>query len=370
MFPIKVKDGMASLVVNKSKKLTRRQINTLNRTALNHGVDASQRYLASLLGLHKEPVKISREKVYAWAGDKLASKPSGSVARMFRELQINDEDTLHRPGKRSPGAWVGVEIECYYPSSQFCGMDCNHDEGDCFPEYEITEEEAQDNIRKALIKAGVTRSSVKGDGSLDSDEGVGVEVTLLFNTEDGFSQLEKVCKVLNQFGCFVDDRCGLHVHLDSRHLKPHRAKLLGQRLGRALPVLKWVVDPSRHANSYCRMETGPFKRNTENRYYAINMQSYFRYKTIEVRMHGGSTNARKIQHWIELLRFIAGSKVSKELETFQDLIDLGAPEHLIEYADRRITKLNPTAWTQLIPLTNKNYNGITEPTTSVSTEGR
>lgn len=349
MLPIKIKDGVASLVVNVSRKLTPRQLATLKRTQDNLGTAAAEKYMHSLLGLTKERVRIQKPHSFE-RFDVLAAKPSGMIARMFRELQECYEDTKHTPSKRSPGHWVGVEIECYYPAEKSCSDDCDHENGDCYASFYPSEDQAHNIIRRALIEAGVTRASVKDDGSLEDEEGVGVEISLLFNAEDGFGQLQKLCTTLSKLGCFVNDKCGLHVHLDARHLKPRGAKLLARRLGRALPVLKWIVHPSRHDNYYCKMEVGPFGRNHDNRYFAVNTQAYFRYKTIEIRMHGGSTNFKKIKNWIELLRFISGTKVPKELATFQDLIDLGTPEHLVEYADQRITTLNPSAWTKLIPI--------------------
>lgn len=349
MLPIKLVNGVASIAVNATRTLTKRQLATFQRTKSVRGEASAERYLHSLLGLIRERVEVRRLAVNRHAEDRLAVKPKGTVSAMFRDLQTNDEDAMHKPTKRSPGAWVGVEIECYYPVDKHCTDDCDHDNGDCYADSSPSEDTCRKRIRQALVQAGVTRASVKDDGSLEDEEGAPVEVTLLFNTDDGFGQLEKVCRVLSDLGCYVNDKCGLHVHLDARHLKPRGARLLARRLGRALPVLKWIVDPSRHDNHYCKLDVGPFGRSHVNRYFAVNTQAYFHYKTLEVRMHGGSTNFKKIKHWIELLRFIASARMPKPLATFQDLIDLGIPEYLVEYADRRINRLNPNAWSILMP---------------------
>jgi Putative amidoligase enzyme len=351
MLPIKLKDGVAAININASRKLTSRQLATFQRTKDIQGDSAADSYLYTLLGLSKEHVSIRRPCIPSYVEDNLAMKPLGTIMSMFRELQVNDEDVMHLPSKRSPGQWVGVEIECYYPAEKECTDDCDHNNNECMAEFYPSESEAQQTVRNALIKAGVTRSCVKDDGSLDSEDGVGIEVTLLFNAEYGYDQLEKTCQVLNDLGCFVNKQCGLHVHLDMRHLNSRRVGLIGKRLGRALPILKWIVDPSRHDNHYCKLEVGPLTRGRDNRYYAVNMQAFTQYGTIEVRMHGGSTNGRKIKNWVELLRFIASSRIPKPLTTFQDLIDLGIGETLTEYAEKRISKLNPDAWTTLIPPT-------------------
>lgn len=348
MLPIKIKDGVISIDVVKKRTLTPKQLAQFNRTKDIHGDAIAEKYLLSLLGMNKTRTRVSRIEVPQWPIDKLAVKPIGTVRGLFEQLLTNEEDILHIPSNKDIGHWVGVEIECYYPSEKECRESCDHDNDECYADFCPNEDQAHSIVRKALVKAGVTRASVKSDGSLDDEAGVGVEVTLLLNTKDGFGQLEKVCNILNDLNCFVNNKCGLHVHLDARNMSDSYAKLVSKRLGRALPVLKWIVHPSRQNNHYCKMMVGPFNKNRNDRRYAINPQAYFKHGTLEVRLHGGSTNAGKIKNWIELLRFIAATPIPKTLATFQDLIDLGTPEHLIEYADKRITRLNPEAWNKLI----------------------
>lgn len=342
--PYKIENGVASLVVNKKRKLTERQLANLKRTEHVYGVESAQRYISSLLGLTKRPVDVSRPKIRQYNHDRLASKPPGSILSKFKSLLYCEEDASHRPSSRSVGQWIGVEIECLYPA-----IGVENDDGEYEPN--ISQEEAHRELRKAIQHANIPRVSVKDDGSVhDSDgDGVGVEVTILFNTEDGFGPLQKLCDVLNRKGCFVNNTCGLHVHLDARHLQEKGVKRIGRRLGNALPVLKWIVDPSRHTNNYCALAVSEFRDSRDYRYNAINLTSWFEFKTVEVRLHGGSTNFKKIKNWIELLRFLASTRVPRNFSTFQHLIELGTPEHLIEYADKRITRLNPTAWAKLMP---------------------
>lgn len=363
MLPIQILNGVASIALNKTRKLTARQLTTLK----NMSEDRAARYLWSLLGITKERVSVHR--VQTNMRDRLAAKEPGSYSRRFEALLNNTDETMHRPSQRNLGQWVGVEIECYYPSDRECTDDCDHDNGECHAEHTPSEDTAHARVRDALKKAGVPRCSVKYDGSLESDEGVGVEVTILFNTADGFEPLNKLCRVLNSLGCFVNDRCGLHVHLDCRHLKPKGVKLIGRRLGRALPVLKYMVDSTRHGNHYCKLEVSPFSREHDDRYYAVNMTAFYRYKTIEVRLHGGSTNQHKIRNWIETLQFIGSNPIKKSFATFQDFIDLGIPEHLVEYADKRINRLNPGAWAILCPVTAPAPQGEVAPQTAIPEGG-
>lgn len=348
MLPIKVENGVASINVNKTRKLTPRQLATLKHLENFCSLDDYNNYLNSLLGLNKRHVHIQRIKTHGH--DKLASKQSNSILTEFKKLLQCYDTVDHRPSQRNVGEWVGVEIECYIPMDRArCTDDCDHDNGICEAEFTANDEATHESLRNKIRAAKIPRVSVKSDGSLENDEGIGVEVTILFNTADGFEPLNKLCRVLNEADCFVNDSCGLHVHLDCRHLKPKGVKLIGRRLGRTLPVLTWLVDKSRHNNNYCKLEVSKFTDNREYRYCAINQVAYFEFKTLEIRLHGGSTNHKKIRHWIELIRFLASKPIPKTFNTFQQLIDLGTPEHLVEYADKRINRLNPEAWHVLIP---------------------
>lgn len=336
--PIKIENGVASLNIAKSIKLTPRQLATLKQTEIDEGPHNAERYLYSLLGLTKDGVSISRVKQYG--SDWLAQKPGGLVLERFKQLLSNGPNVNHSPSKRSVGEWIGVEIECFIPTM--------HDEDDC----RIDESETRRYLREAIKDAGIPRVSVKDDGSLSSDyDDVSCEVTILFNSSDGFEPLQKVCRILSQFDCYTNETCGLHVHLDARHLDKKGVKIVGRRLGRSLPVLQYMVDKSRtNSGSFNDVRVSQLSRSGE-RYCAINLTSWFKFKTVEVRLHGGTTSFKKIKNWIELLKFLSSVKMPKNVTTFQELIDLGTPEHLIEYADKRITALNPEAWAILSPET-------------------
>lgn len=333
MLPINVKDGVVSVNVNKTLKLTPKQAANIQRMRDRGYTDAEvQTYQLSLLGLIKGR-KIDICRPYVSGRDYLKLKPSGSVLTQFQNLLKNTDQTHHKPGKTALGQWTGVEIECYLPHSMF-----------------ESEDDAFKSLQDALREAGVTRCSVKYDGSLDCDDGYGVEVTHLFNASQGYESLHKLCNVLDNLEAYVNDKSGLHVHLDCRHLTEKTVKVVGRRLGRALPVLKWMVDDTRHDNTYCQLAVSPLSDNA-SRYYAVNMTAWYRYQTVEVRLHGGTTNGRKIQNWIETLRFLSNTFNTKPLTTFQSLLDLGYPDRLAAYAEKRIRSLNPDGWVQLNPPT-------------------
>lgn len=119
-------------------------------------------------------------------------------------------------------------------------------------------------------------------------------------------------------GAFINQKCGLHVHVDVRHLPPVGAGTSTQcdigetydRLVTLYPIIKKLVPKSRLRSSYCRWRNNRRDSDTYrstsngNRYSALNYDSVPEHGTIEWRMQGGSTNVVKIESWALLCQFL------------------------------------------------------------------
>lgn len=343
---VTMKDEQVNL--NLTKSLTQKQLARYNAL---HNNDVKQSYLLSLLGLRRERLNIN--KFQSYTKDPL-HKDEGSIRVQMSKIKRLNQTHLPTDNPKHKGQWVGVEIECFIPHQSgdtlACGECSECNEGNTgYCENQLSEDwdeaDAHQWLRDELRNKGVHRTHVKADGSLKDEYGHGVELAIVFNTSYGYEQLTKLCKALSDLGCYVNKTCGLHVHLDSRHLSARRAMRVGKSLGHTLPVLKYMVAPSRLDNTYCKLKVGTL---SGDRYCAINMAAFNEFKTIEVRLHQGSINAIKIQNWIEVLRLAAGADLKQDVNTFQELIDMiELPDYLVEYCDRRIQELNPDAWPQL-----------------------
>lgn len=195
---------------------------------------------------------------------------------------------LNSPSKK--GKLLSVEIECY-------------------------------NMAITTASDGLT--DIAHDGSLISRRAAGLELRRISWTDkngrlSGLLGLEKYFK-----GAWVDKTCGLHVHVDARHLrKPGMgaddhmdldlcdAAETYDRLTLLYPVLKRLVPRSRWNNKYCRFYNNRGGSDTYrrpgngDRYAAINWCSYARHRTIEFRLGSGSTNLVKIESWALLCQFL------------------------------------------------------------------
>lgn len=108
----------------------------------------------------------------------------------------------------------------------------------------------------------------------------------------------------------TDERCGLHVHVDCRHLG--NGSLLSvvptyERVLQFYPHLKRLVPRNRLNNKFCYWEnncprSAGFTR--DGRYCAVNFLAWDEHKTLEFRMQGGMTNPVAIESWALLCQFI------------------------------------------------------------------
>lgn len=173
----------------------------------------------------------------------------------------------------------------------------------------------------------------------------GHEICILANANEIESVIERVCCVLNdRLSASVNKTCGLHVHLDVRHKK---AALTFSKLVMALPFLASLVPSTRLKNRFCVLNGSDKISEHSGRYYAVNPQSIRKHKTVEVRLHSGTTDPAKIIHWVRLLRFFAYTrKSSAPVKSFKQLIQEGLDPSTVFYAVNRFTKFrsSKTPW--------------------------
>lgn len=190
-----------------------------------------------------------------------------------------------------------------------------------------------------------TDSSIHPDS--DQEQVITHEITLIAKQSNIADIITRVCAVLNseEVGSYVNDTCGIHVHLDMRNRDPKKCYM---NFFNALPVLVKMVPASRTKSQYCKPNThGSLEQAQQegDRRQAINPVSLRQHQTIELRLHSGSTNAVKLVNWVNVLTKIADSA---ELTTTRANVpsDLkamfGVSDELIQYIERRTEKFKDT----------------------------
>lgn len=127
----------------------------------------------------------------------------------------------------------------------------------------------------------------------------GLELRVCVPQIDHETVVNKVCKVLASCGAEVNKTCGLHVHLDMRGRDVARSYV---NLVAMQNILYRMVPATRKNNDYCKPNTArTWVEREGSRYQGINHNAYTEHKTLEIRIHSGTVNAKKINAWIALL---------------------------------------------------------------------
>lgn len=255
------------------------------------------------------------------------------------------------------GDLIGIELEfateekIVEETVEFREGMCNA--GCCPGEGPMTVRTVKKRYPKAVfrdIEAMIPGVKIKTDGSVKPCYADAAEATLLAGP-NGYSRLEKLTKLIRDRGAFVNKSCGVHVHLDVRGIQKREVGVRAAKLFSAIQVLKDLVPDSRFTecpcgcspilNHYCKVEKPSFgdpgDPDRGDRYRAINLESYKKFMTIEVRLGGGSLNPSKIWHWANLLLCL--SKAKKHYTGWDDFLSSDFPLYLRIWAVNRADEL-------------------------------
>jgi putative amidoligase enzyme len=208
----------------------------------------------------------------------------------------------------------GVEMECYCPSN-LCDIDVYGDRSD-----------GVGFTTDILYENGFSHwgSLCSFDESLD-ESGVEVKSPVLFG-QPGFDELKQVVTLLNSNNFYVENDCGLHVHLDAPEfvedtklaIKTAKSWMKNQSL------INNMVADHRIGGSYCEAwyeaELEELEEYVENDWGldgtlrgAINFGSLTYHGTVEIRQHEGTLNYEEIESWIKFCQAFIDSMVGKEV---------------------------------------------------------
>jgi len=227
----------------------------------------------------------------------------------------------------------GHEIESECPSCNGSGeIESDDDSGNDDQAIEAASEFFNRKVKELQIRG----LDVKHDGSLDADgndDVLPLELTLLVKQDD-LRDLEKLCKLLNDLGAYVNASCGLHVHIDSRNKTPAQIRTIAKRFKAVMPFLGDMVPKSRRTNSYCKLDVSTFKGQ---RYFAVNLTSFEKHKTIEIRLHSATTSFVKIKNWLRVVSAVYATKRTESIDSWQAFFEyIKADADLIQYINQRV----------------------------------
>lgn len=177
------------------------------------------------------------------------------------------------------------------------------------------------------------------DGSVRSvGNGCGELVSPPLRGEAGLVQLELAVTTLQNAGASVNVTTGIHVHHDMAGLSGSEIATFVTLWSERQTAIDSLVSESRRGNrnTYCqnlndselRSIQNDFNqygriRNDINRFRKINVMSYPKYGTVEIRQHQGSLDGAKLRHWILFGQaLITAAKTHVEASIRVDLTDM------------------------------------------------
>lgn len=213
-------------------------------------------------------------------------------------------------------------------------------------ELEIVAHVQMEQFVDMVAAAGLHKHvNVGTDSSIHPDKGGrGFELRICVTEQECASVMKRVCDLINTepIRAYVNNSCGFHVHIDSRNRNPEHVY---KNLVMGLPLLSKMVPQNRikgdSANRYCKQnESGVFDTGVKkgDRYMAINPTSFAGKKTIEVRLHSGTTNFKKIMAWCNVLTTLVNhdKTLNKKIETVAQFKKLNSDETLTKYMQGRV----------------------------------
>jgi hypothetical protein len=197
------------------------------------------------------------------------------VARKLTDNRVNPPEPI---GKNN---YVGIEVECFSD----------------LEEIEVMQLLLEFDLEKYV--------NIGDDGSIEADYGNSYELRIL-STEKELSVVLKNLGLLFKAGKFgVNDSCGLHVHLDMRNRNVNKCY---KKLLKFQHLMFPLVNKDRWNNEYCSwsLESEKYGRD------AVNFGAYDDHQTIEIRLHHGTLDVKRIGNWISLLlRAIKNSPIKE-----------------------------------------------------------
>lgn len=228
------------------------------------------------------------------------------LADIFTTAGITDGIEIKTDGSISPGS----------DDRDGCAA-CGGCSGDCYPGCS-GDHDPDEECNCAENWECTCEHTCEGQGS-------GFELTVLGSESKICKRVFDVCSVLNssEIEAQVNKTCGLHVHLDMRNRNERQRDIAFRNLVMTQGILYAMVPTSRAENAYCKPTTTSMlalELSQSDRYKGINAQSLRDLKTLEIRIHTGSTNPVKITQWMKILDIIAsGRECLKPIRTIKEL---------------------------------------------------
>lgn len=154
--------------------------------------------------------------------------------------------------------------------------------------------------------------NVMCDGSVNASNQEGMEISSpILKGKKGLAEVKKMCNMLTELGCTVNNTCGLHVHVDAQKFKPQQKIAVVARYAHMQDQIDMFVASHRRGNNNynCQkiylhdMEEAFIQDGHVDTYifspHNLKLDISSNHPTLEFRGHQGTLDADKVLNWIE-----------------------------------------------------------------------
>ena len=207
---------------------------------------------------------------------------------------------------------------------------------------------SRDQIGRALpyFSRAVSDASIRPNSSSETP----AEIKAVFPRGMLEPRLYKLTEKLKALGMKCNKTCGLHVHFDMRGRTEEEVVKIAKRTDKWLKALQELVPASRRNQTYCKWGV-----STSDRYRAVNVCSFSKYKTLEIRLHSATFDYAKILSWVRLCELLLAIRYNpKDGDCVATLGQLPLMDYEASYWRARHQSLNPTQYSTSASTTEEN----------------
>lgn len=195
----------------------------------------------------------------------------------------------------------------------------------------------------------------KQDGSIiPSSSGAEMVFEKPLTSISSLKQTKKITTIFKQYKSLSNNTCGYHIHLDCTNFAENQIRKFICWCYNVQDSVQKLVKSSRRDNVYCRLIL-PMNYNESlrnywnekmhcNRYYWVNIASYYHKNTVEIRLHHGTVDELEINNWIilwtTLIQFITSTtcEIAESDCIFYWMKKAGLDTKIIDFYKNQVTK--------------------------------
>lgn len=200
--------------------------------------------------------------------------------------------------------------------------------------------DTKNRIWKAMSDSSITSQKKTQDGKVNAAPEYRTEVVSPILSYDDLGDLQEIVRTLRKNGAFVNDSCGIHIHVGAERFTPQTLRNLVNIIASKEDILYKALNVDSRRMSYCKKtnanllktinekkpktmagladiwyEEDPYGRErhyNSTRYHGLNLHATFTKGTVEFRLFNGTLHAGEIKAYIQFCLAVANQALTQK----------------------------------------------------------